>query len=311
MRRVLVLGGRGYLGAPVAARLAALPGVAVLHGGRGRAAGGTGAAGGRPDLRADLGTVPVEALSAGLAALRPDVVVNCAGMAAGPASALAAVNARGPAALCEAMAAAVPGARLVQLGSAGEYGPGVPGTALSESATPRPAGVYGATKLAGTLAVTGSGLDAVVLRVFNPVGPGAPASGLPGRLAAAFRAGPPGGVVRTGGLGAYRDFVDVRDVAEAVALAASAAGPLPPVVNIGSGRATLVRDLATELAALCGFTGTVEESGAGSERSAAVSWVRADVALAASALGWTPMRTLHDALAALSHSPVPAAGAPA
>jgi nucleoside-diphosphate-sugar epimerase len=171
--------------------------------------------------------------------------------------------------------------------------------------------VYGVTKLAGTLAVTGSGLDAVVLRVFNPVGAGAPASGLPGRLAAAFRAGPPGGVVRTGDLGAYRDFVDVRDVAEAVALAVLAAGPLPPVVNIGSGRATLVRDLAAELATLCGFTGTVEESGAGSERSAAVSWVRADIALAASALGWTPVRTLHDALAALCHSPVSAAGATA
>lgn len=312
MRRVLVLGGRGYLGAPAAARLAALPGVAVLHGGRGTGGGSAErGAGGTPDLRADLGTVPVEALSAGLAALRPDVVVNCAGTAAGPASAMAAVNARGPAALCEAMASAVPGARLVQLGSAGEYGPGVPGTALSESATPRPAGVYGATKLAGTLAVAGSGLDAVVLRVFNPVGAGAPASGLPGRLAAAFRAGPPDGVVRTGDLGAYRDFVDVRDVAEAVALAAFAKGPLPPVVNIGSGRATLVRDLAAELAALCGFTGSVEESGAGSERSAAVPWVRADIALAASALGWTPVRSLHDALAALCHSPVPAAGATA
>ncbi|WP_333771104.1 NAD-dependent epimerase/dehydratase family protein [Streptomyces sp. IBSBF 2435] len=312
MSRILVLGGAGYLGAPVTARLGALPGATVLHGGRAAPDGG-GGAGGRPapDLPADLGTVPVDVLAGGLAALGPDVVVNCAGLTGGPASTLAAVNARGPAALCEAMAAAVPAARLVQLGSAAEYGPGTPGTPLHESAAARPAGVYGATKLAGTLAVTGSGLDAVVLRVFNPVGPGAPASGLPGRLAAAFRAAPPDGAVRTGGLGAYRDFVDVNDVAEAVALAATAAGPLPPVLNIGSGRARPARDLAAELAGLAGFTGRIEESGAGSERSAAASWVCADIALAAAALGWQPARTLRDALAALWLTTAPAAGASA
>lgn len=302
MRRILVLGARGFLGGPVAARLAAEPGVTVLHGSR-RAAPAEGPA---PDLGVDLGSVPVDLLAAALGGLRPDAVVNCAGLAAGPASTLAAVNARGAAALAEAMSAAVPNARLVHLGSAGEYGPGLPGEPLAETAPARPAGVYGATKLAGTLAVTGSGLDAVALRVFNPVGAGAPASGLPGRLAAAFRGTPPDGVVRTGDLGAYRDLVDVADVAEAVALAATAPGPLPPVLNIGSGVATLVRDLVAELAVRCGFTGRVDESGTGSERSAAVSWVQADVSLAATALGWRPTRTLHDSLAALSRAAAPA-----
>lgn len=308
MRRILVLGGGGFLGVPVTARLGVVPGATVLHGGRaaGAAEGGRRRA---PDLPVDLGTVPVDVLAGGLAALGPDVVVNCAGLVAGPASALAAVNARGAAALCEAMAAAVPAARLVQLGSAAEYGPGAPGMALCESAPARPSGVYGATKLAGTLAVTGSGLDAVVLRVFNPVGAGAPGSGLPGRLAAAFRGAPPGGRVMTGDLGAFRDFVDVADVAEAVALAATTAGSLPPVLNVGSGRTTRVRELAAELAALCGFTGRIEESGAGSERSAAVSWARADISLAVASLGWQPVRPLHDALAALADATVPAAGA--
>ncbi|MFI0896300.1 NAD-dependent epimerase/dehydratase family protein [Streptomyces sp. NPDC020983] len=306
MRRILVLGARGFLGGPVAARLAAEPDVTVLHGSRRGAPGETAG----PDLGVDLGSVPVDLLAAALAGLRPDAVVNCAGLAAGPASALAAVNARGAAALAEAVAAAVPEARLVHLGSAGEYGPGRPGEPLAETSPARPAGVYGATKLAGTLAVTGSGLDAVALRVFNPVGAGAPASGLPGRLATAFRTAPPGGAVRTGDLGAYRDFVDVADVAEAVALAATVPGPLPPVLNIGSGVATQVRDMVAELAARCGFTGRVDETGTGSERSAAVSWVQADISLAATALGWRPARTLHDSLAALCRAAAPAGARP-
>jgi nucleoside-diphosphate-sugar epimerase len=298
-RRVLVLGCGGFLGRPVTARLGELPGVRILRGGR--SAG--------HDLTLDLAAVPVPALAGDLAALGPDVVVDCAGLVTGPATALCAVNARGPAALCEAMALAVPSARLVHLGSAAEYGAAQPGTALSESAATRPAGVYGAAKLAGTLAVTASALDSVVLRVFNPVGAGAPVSGLPGRLAAAFRDAPRGGTVRTGSLAAHRDFVDVRDVAEAVALAVATPGPLPPVVNIGSGQAVRVRTLARELARLSGFTGRIEESGAGSARSADVSWHQADIALASAALGWRPARTLRDALTALCEA-APAGSTP-
>lgn len=306
MTRMLVLGCGGFLGAPVAARLGELPGVQVLRGAR--SAGGGRAAGPRPDLVADLADVQVDFLAVQLTALRPDVVVNCAGLTAGSASRLCAVNAQGAAVLGEAMALAVPSARLVHLGSAAEYGPGEPGTSLGESAPPRPAGLYGAAKLAGTLAVAAARLDAVVLRVFNPVGAGAPVSGLPGRLAAALRAAPRDGTVRTGGLGAYRDFVDVTDVAEAVALAATAPGRLPPVLNVGSGRATEVRDLVHELAGISGFTGRIEESGAGSERSAATSWVRADITLAGTALGWRPARTLRDSLTDLWSA---RAGAPA
>ncbi|MDG4866385.1 NAD-dependent epimerase/dehydratase family protein, partial [Streptomyces sp. T-3] len=109
------------------------------------------------------------------------------------------------AALCEALREAAPTARLVHLGSAAEYGPTRPHTPVTEETATRPQGPYGATKLAGTTAVTTSGLDAVVLRVFNPVGPGAPASSLPGRLAAELLRAGPAGEVRVGDLSAYRD----------------------------------------------------------------------------------------------------------
>jgi nucleoside-diphosphate-sugar epimerase len=212
------------------------------------------------------------------------------------------VNARGPAVLCAALREAAPGARLVHLGSAAEYGPGTPGRRVTESGATAPAGPYGATKLAGTVAVTASGLDAVVLRVGNPVGPGAPPTGLPGRVAALLAdAGRDAeATLRLGDLSAYRDFVDVRDVAEAVALAATAPGPLPPVLNIGGGEAVPVRDLVRTLADAAGFRGRIVEEGAGgSARSADVSWQCSDITAARDALGWRPTRSLGVSLEAL------------
>src|SRR5206468_1837433 len=88
-----------------------------------------------------------------------------------------------------------------------------------------------ATKLAGTCLVRtarAAGLDAVVLRVFNAVGAGMPANTLPGRVAAQLRTAlRGGGEVRLGSLDTVRDFVDIRDIADAALAAALAlaAGP--------------------------------------------------------------------------------------
>ncbi|MBT2385489.1 NAD(P)-dependent oxidoreductase, partial [Streptomyces sp. ISL-11] len=173
--RILVLGTTGFLGRHAVESLRALPGARVLDGGR-----APGAA-----LPVDLATADPARLAAALREAAPHTVVNCAGAVGGSAVALTGANARGPAVLCEALREAAPRTRLIHLGSAAEYGP--TDRPLTETDPTRPVGLYGATKLAGTLAVTGSGLDAVVLRVFNPVGPGAPRASLPGRLAAELR----------------------------------------------------------------------------------------------------------------------------
>ncbi|WP_405796545.1 NAD-dependent epimerase/dehydratase family protein [Streptomyces sp. NBC_01506] len=287
--RVLVLGLTGYLGAHIGEDLRALPGTRVLHAGRSPAA----------RYGVDLASARPDQLAKTLASIAPDAVVNCAGSTGGDAVTLAEVNARGPAVLCAALREAAPGARLVHLGSAAEYGPGARGIRVTESAATRPTAPYGATKLAGTLAVTTSGLDAVVLRVGNPVGPGAPSAGLPGRIAGLLRELGPQGVLRLGDLSAYRDFVDVRDVARAAALAVMAPGPLPPVLNIGGGGAVPVRDLVRGLADQAGFRGRIEENAAGSARSAQVSWQCSDITAAEQALGWRPSHTLDESLAAL------------
>ncbi|EST19555.1 NAD-dependent epimerase/dehydratase family protein [Streptomyces roseochromogenus] len=289
--RILVLGGTGYLGRHVAVRLRALPGARILAADRSSTDG----------FGVDLAADPVERLAKTLAAAAPDAVVNCAGVTGGDPVTLAEVNARGPAVLCAALREAAPTARLVHLGSAAEYGPGVPGTPVTESAPACPVTLYGATKLAGTVAITASALDAVVLRVGNPVGPGAPVASLPGRLASLLRtAGPnPEAVLRLGDLSAHRDFVDVRDVARAVVLAVTTPGPLPPVLNIGGGTAVAVGELAEGLARRAGFSGRWEENADGSARSARVSWQCSDISAAARALGWRPAHTLDDALTAL------------
>ncbi|MGW0949187.1 NAD-dependent epimerase/dehydratase family protein [Streptomyces sp. NPDC002623] len=294
--RILVLGSTGYLGAHVAERLRALPGARVLGAGRSPGA----------DHGVDLAFVRPEELAKTLVSAEPDAVVNCAGATGGDAVTLAEVNTRGPAVLCAALREAAPEARLVHLGSAAEYGPGEPGIPVTESAATRPVGPYGATKLAGTAVVASSGLDSVVLRVGNPVGPGTPPAGLPGRLTALLRDAGRGfdAVLRVGDLSAHRDFVDVRDVARAVELAVTAPEPLPPVLNVGSGRAVPVRELAHGLAAKAGFRGRMEENAGsgGSTRSGEVSWQCSAIGAAEEALGWRPLHTLDEALAALWES---------
>ncbi|WP_405946449.1 NAD(P)-dependent oxidoreductase [Streptomyces prunicolor] len=291
--RILVLGSTGYLGAHVAERLRTLRGAQVLRAGRSPDA----------DHEVDLASVRPEELAKTLASVAPDAVVNCVGATGGDAVTLAELNTRGPAVLCAALREGAPAARLVHLGSAAEYGPGEPGNPVTESAATRPVGPYGATKLAGTLVVTSSGLDSVVLRVGNPVGPGAPTVGLPGRITALLRqAGRgPDTVLRLGDLSAHRDFVDVRDVAWAVEFAVTASKPLLPVLNIGSGRVVPVRELVHGLAELAGFRGRMEENaeGGGSIRSGEVSWQCSAIGAAEEALGWRPLHALDEALASL------------
>ena len=96
------------------------------------------------------------------------------GATTGGPDVLAAANITGTYALVRAMLLAGTPARLVHLGSAAEYGARRAGRDPSaESAPPGRARRTGSTKLAGTRLVElgrAAGLDAVVLRVFNPVG---------------------------------------------------------------------------------------------------------------------------------------------
>jgi len=294
--RLLVIGASGFLGAHIRHRARAA-GMDVITAGRSPLPDSPG------HQLADLAAADPARLAAMLAKVAPDAVVNCCGATAGHPGALIAANVNGTYALVKAMLLAAIPARLVHLGSAAEYGRAEPGVPVTEQVVPRPTGIYGMTKLAGTRQVdlaAAAGLEAVVLRVFNPVGPGAPQTGLPGRLAAELRRALAHGTeVRLGSLDAVRDFVDARDVADA-AFAAAAAAALPrPVLNIGSGRGVPVRALVSDLAAAAGYTAAVHEDAPGSSRSAEIPWQQADISCATQDLGWRPRRDLATSLADL------------
>ena len=81
---------------------------------------------------------------------------------------------------------------------------------------------YAATKLAAfqlvSEAAAESGVDTVVARIFNPIGPGMPPTSLPGRAARLLRDAVVDGAsaIELGPLDGVRDYIDLRDVATAV-----------------------------------------------------------------------------------------------
>lgn len=295
-RRIMVLGGTGFLGSHIGEAFHAA-GCGVVCVSRNGSSGPVRHV--RRDLtRADLGAL--------LAEVAPDVVVNAAGLAVrAPDRQLRAINAEVVERLVTAMAGQPRVPRLIQIGSSHEYGPDAAGSTTSETHSPSPLSMYGRTKLDGTRAALRA--RAVVLRVSNVVGPRARADTLPGvvarRLAgiaaAGYRAEP--AELRLAALRTWRDFVDVRDVADAVL--AAAAAPLATVagqvINIARGEAVHVRTLVRRLIALGGLPVRLVEESAVSLPREPMEWQRLDVSRARKLLGWQPSRGLDESLADL------------
>ena len=292
MTLALVLGANGFIGRHVAEALSEGSDIEVVGAGLGAPLPGLERGWLDIDLLAGDGRLEAE-----LRGTAPDFIVNCAGATVGTAAELTRLNVETTAALLDSVGRAGSRARLIHLGSAAEYGPGPTDLPVPETAPARPVSPYGVAKLAATrlvAAATAAGRDAVVLRVFNALGPGMPPGTLPGgalrRLNEAVSVSAPR--IEMGSLDSVRDFVDVRDIGAAVLATCRVPAIDAPIVNVGSGTGHSARELVVALAERVGFAGEIGETGAGSPRSSDVPWQVADVSLARRLLGWRAVQDL-------------------
>ena len=149
--------------------------------------------------------------------------------------------------------------------------------------------VYGVTKLIGEQVTQAYGcqheLDVTILRLFNVYGPGASR----GVVRAFVEAAKEDRILRVSDPRAERDFVHVRDAVGAFLQASTEDHRLHDVYNVGTGRATSIRDLAQMVVWAAGVE--VEVAGGGPGLGA---W--ADTERAREKLGWSSEVRLEDGL---------------
>jgi GDP-4-dehydro-6-deoxy-D-mannose reductase len=215
------------------------------------------------------------------------------------------VNATGTLRLVEALrSAGCRDARVLLISSAEVYGAvDVAVQPIREETPLRPITPYGASKAAAEAAAiqaAAQGLDVVIARSFNHVGPGQDERfALPSmaRQLVAIRDGAGEPVLRVGNLEVDRDFLDVRDVVEAY-LRLMDRGVSGVAYNVCSGVARSLRSVVAELVELSG-TGARVEVDAERVRPADIPLLVGDASRLRS-LGWEPEfalpRTLRDLL---------------
>ncbi len=167
------------------------------------------------------------------------------------------------------------------------------------------ASIYALTKYAQERAVLIFGeaynRDAVALRLFNVFGPGQalsnPYTGVLANFASRLINGQRPMIFEDGRQ--RRDFVHVRDVARAFRLALEQGSAAGHVINVGSGNAYAIADVATMLAAAMDVPELTSEI-MGKARSGDIRNCFADISKARDLLGFEPQFRLEDCLGELA-----------
>ncbi|WP_336492333.1 GDP-mannose 4,6-dehydratase [Methylobacterium nigriterrae] len=296
--RILVTGANGFVGRHLLAALAERgeAGARVFAGRQ------TGAAGSIDQGEAiALDVTDAAQVRSAVKAVQPSVVVHLAAIAALQEARLDPertfrVNLQGTMHLASAVLREAPGARFLFVGTSEVYG----GTfkshtgPLDEGALLDPTNPYAASKAAADLLIgqmARDGLNAVRLRPFNHTGPGqSEAFVVPAFAAqvARIEAGRQEPVLRVGNLDALRDFLDVRDVADAYlrAIFAPAIGG-GTILNIASGVPRRIGEALDGLRALARVDIRVEPDPT-RMRPNDTPLAIGDASRARASLGWTP-----------------------
>jgi nucleoside-diphosphate-sugar epimerase len=211
-------------------------------------------------LEANLGDL--KSVRSAIETYEPEVILHLAGRTPpADADALYRDNTLATVHLLDALRGRGRPARVVLAGSAAELGPvPVEDLPVGEDYPCRPLDAYGLSKWLATAAglAARAPLDVVIARIFNPIGPGLPASQAFGRFAARLAEPDPDPLrLSVGDLDARRDFIDVRDVARALVTLAIE-GRAGQVYHVGTGRSHRVGDGLDHLIRLSGRTVALE-----------------------------------------------------
>jgi len=299
--RVLITGVTGFAGSHLAERLVA--GGAEVHGLAFEEPPYRNLEAVAHDVHMHRGDITsFDDVRAAVRASDPDAVIHLAGIAVpsqaarDPAGAVR-VNVLGTAALVAALEGS--DARLVVASSAEVYG--TPARALvDEDAVAQPLNPYAATKFAAeALASESAGARTVViLRPTNQIGPRQhpelAASAFAKQIAEA-EAGRGDRVVRHGSLDAKRDFLDVRDMADAYARAAEISESGVQLFNVGTGRGVGVEEMLKTLVSLSSIPIRTELDPARVRSGPAASFAL-DASRFRARTGWAPKVALETSL---------------
>jgi GDP-4-dehydro-6-deoxy-D-mannose reductase len=241
------------------------------------------------------------AVDAAITDVNPGFIIHLAGIAA-PAAANAdwqeawRIHVSGTLNIAHTILRRVPDCVLLSVGSGLVYGDSArSGVPVDEGTLLAPMDEYAASKAAADLALgalASRGLRSVRIRPFNHTGPRQSDGFFLPSMAmqiARIEAGLQPPVIKVGNLEAERDFLHVRDVAEAYALAVRSAASLPSgtILNIASGTAHRMGTLLDRLLATADVGIRVEQDPA-RMRPADLPRIVGNPSLARRLLGWTP-----------------------
>ena len=257
------------------------------------------------DKRYKIDLNSVEDVSRVLVETGPDVIVNCAGIVDN--SEKAALNVVFTENIYKAIATTKqPVKKVIVTGSAAEYGFFEEQVPVPETAPIQPGSIYGTYKAEETRRALELGrelgVNTVIARLFNPLGANMHPRMLLPNLIGQTKDIQRGirSTLELSRLDAIRDYIDVRDIAEAYRLLVEK-DVENGAYNVGSGVATSNKGLVDLLLSVSGLPGAtpVQETSAEPEKLAAC---QADITRIHQQTSWDPVYSLKDTIEGAFHA---------